>query len=350
MVECWKCPVRAGDGLVRYVELDDATQKVRVRDFAGAIVLVPLSPNVPPPTGKVLVRDFAGATTLISLVKCSPATHADLVLTVTQEAQALVGELYDNFPTVQSPPHLVWVELGVDRLIGHGSLVDYEMSGELIVEHRVAVMDGEAGALGFADTLVTQLSGKESGGVRYGAAYVERVGRVEETWSVRTRAPFFAVREVVRATLVQGSVSTYLAAENAAMARFKVEVADVLALPTEYPNFPPISKPEGLWARVSVLWPQSAILERGATRRGAHPGVMIVQLFAPVMDGVAGLYAVADLIDEKFRTRSAAGVTYGVPTTARIGRVDEGDPQNQGSGDAVHQINVDVPMTFQKAG
>lgn len=128
---------------------------------------------------------------------------------------------------------------------------------------------------------------------------------------------------------------------NAIRSRFKTLVADTKSLPTQYDNqaFTPTSGTA--WARVTVLFGESAQVSFGGPlgRRSRTVGVLMVQVFSPVDKGDGDLLTLAGEIATAFKGVTDTGVHFRIPSVRRAGRSD-----------AEYQVNVECPFYADDLG
>lgn len=116
--------------------------------------------------------------------------------------------------------------------------------------------------------------------------------------------------------------------------RFHDLVETPNALITQYDNEDQEPATNDVWARVYFLPGTSMQADMGGESiRHRTPGVMVVALFSPLVRGVGPALAMADLIDDQFRTVTANGVTYRKPYVSVVGRER-----------AWHRVNVTCPF------
>jgi len=112
------------------------------------------------------------------------------------------------------------------------------------------------------------------------------------------------------------------AIQNAVKSRFKTEIEDGQSLATQYDNDGDFTRPEdGMWARLNFGPLAAAQTTVGSTKTFRRPGLLVVQLFAPIKSGTKNLAEMADLIEAAFRSVTDTGVTFRTPFTTNVGRV-----------------------------
>lgn len=112
---------------------------------------------------------------------------------------------------------------------------------------------------------------------------------------------------------------------KAIRAKFKADVADPQNLLVQYDNKDDKDQPEdGIWCRFTILPADTSQASIGGSATGGQmfrtPGICIASLFAPYGSGDDALFALADLIAQKFRTTTYSGVVFRTPGIARVGR------------------------------
>jgi hypothetical protein len=115
---------------------------------------------------------------------------------------------------------------------------------------------------------------------------------------------------------------------------FRKKYVEVCSLPTEYPN-EEFTRPNSLWARFTVIEGEEQQLDIGSELKTFRtPGLLIVQLFAPLNSGSIGILSQADVIADAFRNWGGPTLTCRAATVKEIG--------NDGYG--YYQVNVTVPF------
>lgn len=119
--------------------------------------------------------------------------------------------------------------------------------------------------------------------------------------------------------------TTYRDVHQEIETRFKTLVATPQSLTTEYPNSAPLSPAAGTrWARVTVRADDAGIPEIGPSPRNRIVGVMIVQLFAPLNEGMGETLDIVDAIVQNFRGTSANGIRWDSAYANLVGRDPNG--------------------------
>lgn len=107
---------------------------------------------------------------------------------------------------------------------------------------------------------------------------------------------------------------------------------------TAFPNelFTP-PNPPALWARVTIIGGEEQRMDIGtgpSNRTYRKPGVLIIQLFAPLNKGNNAVLLKADEVSDLFRNWCGATITCGASSTDDVG--DDGN--------GYYQVNVTVPF------
>ena len=108
--------------------------------------------------------------------------------------------------------------------------------------------------------------------------------------------------------------------------------------PTEFPNElykPP--NPPSLWARLIIAGGEEQRMDigTGATNRTYRkPGVLIIQLFAPLNKGNNAVLVAADEVSDLFRNWCGATITCGASSVEDIGNDNNG----------FYQVNITIPF------
>ena len=136
-------------------------------------------------------------------------------------------------------------------------------------------------------------------------------------------------------------VGTYEGLFNTIREKFGVDVEDVLSLPVQYDNQPPIDSPgRNAWAAFSIFPGEAEQAELGVSPVTFRQfGFARVIISTPASDDVEGgegpALAIADAIMDAFRSTIATDVRYQVPSMTRRGRVDNW-----------WRVEVDLPFRF----
>lgn len=107
--------------------------------------------------------------------------------------------------------------------------------------------------------------------------------------------------------------------------RFQCAVVDriVGGLPTQYDNAP-FEKPENSeWCRLTIRHSESNQVAFGETDRFRTRGIMIAQVFTPIMEGDLDAYVICDLIATSFRSVNVKGVQFRTPTIGNRARMEK---------------------------
>ncbi|MEK9721874.1 MAG: phage tail terminator-like protein [Rhodospirillaceae bacterium] len=290
------------------------------------------------PTPDLVPFTWTGDGGLQSLLNCIRDRFQGLV----GDAEPLAAQ-YDNAPPTASYP-TPWARVTVrlpsirQATIG-GSVIDYIADGRLVVGLHVPLRSGDGALLALADAVDAVFGGTNDGVVDYGATSLIRMGARDGWHLADVHIPFTIDRALAPLTSGAYAVPDFEAAHNAIRARFETNVEDALSIKVQYDNAPPVGQDDERWIRLSIQGGDSyaATLSGGTVSDFRRPGVMQAQLFAPLREGDGSLYSIADTIDGSFRSVSAAGVTYLVPSVKPIGRTSDGQ---------WWQVNVNCPFYF----
>ena len=114
------------------------------------------------------------------------------------------------------------------------------------------------------------------------------------------------------------------AIDDVIRAKFKV-LADAQSWQVQYDNDGSFSPPKDeVWARLHLLPGVDAQQDLGDAKTTRSPGLMVVQLFAPLRIGTDAMKKVAQLIRAEFKQQTANGVTWRTPFPTNLGRVRDG--------------------------
>ena len=130
---------------------------------------------------------------------------------------------------------------------------------------------------------------------------------------------------------------SFTALDNAIRTRCSTEVTTGLALPTQWPNSDFNRPVDALWCRVAILNGDTFQKELGPSGGQRTPGVLAVQVFAPIGRGDGDQLEKADAIAALFKRATHSGVVYRTPRIAKVGR----SGQNW-------QVNVICPFYYDE--
>lgn len=126
---------------------------------------------------------------------------------------------------------------------------------------------------------------------------------------------------------------------NSIIEKFQDEIENStlnLSGKVDYPNAPPIAEPDDTHLKVSLLMGESLPIELGPNGTDVHTGILSVQLFGPINQGLKSLLAVAQKIREAFnRASTLAGVSFQVVSV-----------QPQGDDGEFYEVLVSIPFRF----
>ena len=129
------------------------------------------------------------------------------------------------------------------------------------------------------------------------------------------------------------------ATSNTIRSRFKTLIEDAESIPTQYPNAPEITRPDGLWVMLSIQEGDSVLFEIGGTAKTYRNfGVFAAQIFSPLGVGVGDALALADTIATSFRMVTVSSVEFRVPRVIRLGQTQSAK---------WYQINLLCPFKVQ---
>ena len=96
---------------------------------------------------------------------------------------------------------------------------------------------------------------------------------------------------------------------------FDEQIAAPEGLTVAWPNAP-FEPPHALvpWARFSIEFGQRFRASLGSVARYRHPGVLVVALFMPLLNGEANGRALAALVERRYRAATIAGAQFLTPT------------------------------------
>jgi hypothetical protein len=252
----------------------------------------------------------------------------------------LAGKVqYDNSPAVTplgGPNALVSVRFTDMTIQSIGPLVGVRKDGELVVTLRYPIELGDAVILAKANAISEDFMGATVPvDVEFYGPSVGRLGLGGGYYEIDVRAPFYRLHSPERPVGDPASpAASWDEIADVVRARFKLDVADVLALPTAYDNAPNPSSGGVRWARWTVL---PGLRRRVETPGGYRSGgVAIASVFVPTEGGDAPAYRVADKVYESFTAVTDTGVSFGIPNVRTIGRTGTSP---------WWQVNVDCPFS-----
>lgn len=105
--------------------------------------------------------------------------------------------------------------------------------------------------------------------------------------------------------------------------RFETLVEGPLSLPTVYDNAPDPHLDDAAWARLTINYGDSRLLEIGARPSYRTIGSAIAQLFYPVETGDGDALEAADVVSSAFRRVTVTGVKFLVPSVKSVGRTEK---------------------------
>lgn len=99
-------------------------------------------------------------------------------------------------------------------------------------------------------------------------------------------------------------------------------LADAEAIPTQYDNDGSFTIPKDeLWVRLNIQPSTEFQTDLGETKTSRTLGLLIVQIFMPLVTGTDAGRKLAQLVRAEFRMQTANGVTWRTPFATNVGRV-----------------------------
>ena len=123
---------------------------------------------------------------------------------------------------------------------------------------------------------------------------------------------------------------------NVIRERFKVQIADVHSLITQYDNQVLDTPSNVMWARLEIDDDETEQVDFGSSsKRYRTKGIAVVKLFQPLGEGDKDIREMADFILSEFRTVTDTGVVFVTPRKVTVGRRDD-----------FWQVNVIIPFYY----
>jgi hypothetical protein len=128
---------------------------------------------------------------------------------------------------------------------------------------------------------------------------------------------------------------SFAATQIAIEGRFVTEVSTPQSLSVEYENTTFTPPSDTVWARVTVREGESFPADFGSSSiRRRTPGVLFVNLFAPLNKGTKDVIVLADVVADKFSHADiGSGLMFQTASIQRLGRVEN-----------EFQVNVTCPF------
>lgn len=99
-------------------------------------------------------------------------------------------------------------------------------------------------------------------------------------------------------------------------------LADAQSIPTQYDNDGSFTIPKDKnWVRFNIQPTTEFQADLGATKTARTIGLVIVQIFMPLVKGTDAGRKLAQLVRTEFKMQSANGVTWRTPFATNVGRV-----------------------------
>lgn len=132
--------------------------------------------------------------------------------------------------------------------------------------------------------------------------------------------------------------SALKAAQIAILTRFKSQWAD--RTPVAWPNVSFTPPEEGPWVRLDIVWgdAEPSTMGQSGGKRNTIPGVVFVNVFAPIGKGRGAINAEADAARNVFNRFEVSGVRFNVPSGPEPVR---GDPEWE-------QVVIRVPFSVDE--
>lgn len=127
---------------------------------------------------------------------------------------------------------------------------------------------------------------------------------------------------------------------NSIRSRFGTTVEDVESVTVHYDNEPFESPGDSAWIRCHIVFGEAVRRSLGSSSsRYRSVGVMMANIYTPIGKGDKAGLAIAETVRDAFRSVTADGISYRVPSVIPVGRSDNGK---------WWQINVNCPFYFDE--
>jgi hypothetical protein len=244
------------------------------------------------------------------------------------EDALVIPAVYDNESEAVALASARWARVRVDHAgtnqTHFGSIPKYRRAGDLVVECRCRVVQGDGSAVQLADAVVAVFRGATVGddvNVIFRQPRVDGPHRDGAWWVATVRVPWYSDESVEHSEAgPDDAAATFGDITEALRARFQSYVEAPLGLTTQYDDQAFAPELGQAWARFSVLL-GSQIHPEGSERQWYRQiGMAVAQVFVPAGIGHGQALTIVDTIDEAFRSTSQQGVVLGEPALRTVGR------------------------------